>query len=254
MRYYLEALASLAFLVIDSAVGVARDAVRFLFAPSSLGGDPPRFVPLTQRPWFTGFPVSVQLFQRIQRIKKVPQRGTAMLHWKGIQMLKDPLDLALYPMLLWELKPATVIEIGSFKGGSALWLADLLSAMGVQTQIRSFDINPALVEVRDERISFAFADSHRPFTLPLDELARLPHPWLVIEDAHQNLCELLRTFDEMLRPDDYLVVEDLILPSTYLDFRHFVRQAGHRYVVDTRYTDLFAYNGTWNVNGFLKRV
>ncbi len=34
------------------------------------------------------------------------------------------MDLAIYARLMWELKPRTVIEVGTAKGGSALWLAD----------------------------------------------------------------------------------------------------------------------------------
>lgn len=254
VRFYLEAIAALAFLAIDSALAAVRDAVRFLLAPSSFGAEAPRFVPLDRRAWFTGFPLSVQLFLRIQRLKKRRVEGTPPIHWKGVQTLKDPLDLALYPMLLWELKPVTVIEIGAARGGSALWLADLLSAMGVEAHVWSFDVDLTRVEVSDARITFAQADSHQLSTLPLRELAALPHPWLVIEDAHQNLGPLLLAFDELLQAGDYLVVEDLILPRTYMAFRHFARRAGARYHVDTRFTDLFGYNATWNANGYLKRV
>jgi cephalosporin hydroxylase len=38
--------------------------------------------------------------------------------YRGVPMLKNPFDLALYLLLLWRLKPRTVIEIGSKSGGS----------------------------------------------------------------------------------------------------------------------------------------
>ena len=45
---------------------------------------------------------------------------------------------------MWELKPRTVIEIGTAKGGSALWLADQLSIYGVEGfEVHSYDIDDA---------------------------------------------------------------------------------------------------------------
>ena len=63
----------------------------------------------------------------------------AGVHWKGIRNLKSPWELALYPMLLWELKPRTILEIGAFEGGSALWLADTAKSLGVPCHVYSFD-------------------------------------------------------------------------------------------------------------------
>ena len=49
-----------------------------------------------------------------------------MMNWRGTIVLKDPLSLTINQQLLWELKPQTVIEFGAYKGGSALWTADML--------------------------------------------------------------------------------------------------------------------------------
>ena len=60
------------------------------------------------------------------------QRGIMSHAYKDIDCYKCPMDLAIYQRLMWELKPRTVIEIGTAKGGSALWLADQLSIYGVE--------------------------------------------------------------------------------------------------------------------------
>src|SRR3984893_18585630 len=54
------------------------------------------------------------------------QAGSLQYSYRGIPMLKNPFEVALYPLLFWQVKPRTVIEIGSYLGGSALWLADLM--------------------------------------------------------------------------------------------------------------------------------
>lgn len=45
------------------------------------------------------------------------QTGTLRYTWRGVVCSKNPFDLALYPILLWKEKPATIIEIGSKEGG-----------------------------------------------------------------------------------------------------------------------------------------
>jgi cephalosporin hydroxylase len=54
------------------------------------------------------------------------QGTTACLEWKGKPLFKTVFDYAMLPMLLWELKPATVFEIGSGAGASAIWMADTM--------------------------------------------------------------------------------------------------------------------------------
>ena len=49
-----------------------------------------------------------------------------MTSWRGIPMIKDCFDLIIVQQLLWEVKPQTVIEIGAYKGASALWAADMI--------------------------------------------------------------------------------------------------------------------------------
>ena len=61
-------------------------------------------------------------------------------------MLKDPLDLVIVQQLLWELKPRTVIEFGAYKGGSALWTADMLKMFGCKSRVISVDIDLSLLD------------------------------------------------------------------------------------------------------------
>jgi cephalosporin hydroxylase len=58
------------------------------------------------------------------------QRGHFLYTYKGIPTLKNPFDWALYPMLLWEVRPNRIIEVGSNQGGTAAWLADTMRTYG----------------------------------------------------------------------------------------------------------------------------
>lgn len=214
-----------------------------------------RFVPVEARSWATDLSLPAQVEGAIQAAKwNEGQSGVPPLHWKGVLNMKDPFSLAAYPMLLWELRPRTVIEIGAYHGGSACWIGDLLDAMAIDAQVLSFDLDVERIVAKHPRVTFARADSNDVASFDRDKLHDLPHPWLVIEDAHVNLRQVLAFFDAMMRDGDYFVVEDTVDHEKYLALRSFLVEAGGRYLVDTRFTDLFGYNVTWHPNGYVKRV
>src|SRR5258708_31645092 len=103
-----------------------------------------------------------------------------------MQMVKDPFDIALYAMLLWELRPRTVIEVGSKSGGSGRWFGDQLKTFGIDGHVYSIDVVPVR-GMDGENVTFMEGNGReleqvlsRPF------LATLPKPWLVIEDADHS--------------------------------------------------------------------
>lgn len=105
--------------------------------------------------------------------------------------------------------------------------------------------------ISDERVEFVQADIYDISTLLDDEFAAtLIHPWLVIEDAHVNVAEVLTVLHRHLAPADYLIVEDSFSKRTEL--LDLVRR-GHTYRLDSRYTDLFGENLTCAIDSILVR-
>ena len=47
------------------------------------------------------------------------QAGAFAYSYRGIPMVKNPFEVALYQLLFWQLKPRSVIEIGTHMGASA---------------------------------------------------------------------------------------------------------------------------------------
>ena len=198
------------------------------------------------------------------------QRGTLSYSYKGVPTYKNPFDLALYQLLLWEQKPRSLIEIGSKWGGSALWFADLLRSYGIDYAIHSIDVKP-LATREIPGVTFHRGDGRDlSATLSPDLMASLPRPMMVIEDAdHRPATTLavLRFFDRWLRPGEYIVIEDGIVDDLFDGERlagleggprpaiaDFLRERGSDYEIDTRLCDYFGANMTWNVNGYLRRV
>ncbi len=194
------------------------------------------------------------------------QTGTMRYTYKGIPTLKNPFDLALYTRLLWDVKPRTLIEIGSYKGGSAIWFADQMGSMGIDGRIFSLDII-AVQDVSDPIVSFITSDSLSS-AMPRDWLNSLPRPMMVIEDsAHtfEHTLFVLRYFADIMRPQEYLIVEDAIVTPMGIEFdgalnggpalaiQQFLSDRSD-FVVDPDLCDYFGFNVTYNVNGYLKKV
>lgn len=55
--------------------------------------------------------------------------------YAGLPLAKFPEDLRLYEHLIWLARPDVIIEIGTFGGGSALWLRDKLPTLATYGHI-----------------------------------------------------------------------------------------------------------------------
>jgi cephalosporin hydroxylase len=173
------------------------------------------------------------------------------ISWKGMTLFKTAYDLVIYQMLLWELKPKTIIEIGSGSGASAAWMSDLMDTYAGECQILSVDIRPPLVQCRN--VTFLAGDCNRVSeALPAGRLRALPHPWVLIEDAHVNVGGVLRYFDDFTLPGDYLLVEDSLTKQSVL--RTFMEERRGYYEVDTHYCDFFGRNVTCCHDSIFRRT
>lgn len=178
------------------------------------------------------------------------------LAYKGLWIGKTPFDLVLYSNLMWELQPKTIVEFGSLQGGSGLWLADQLEALCGHGEVHSFERLIQCVSPRaaHPRLRFHHVDLEDLDTLDQELLARLPHPWLVIDDAHANVLELFKLMNGFMQADDYFVIEDLPAEMP-IGFVHHVLQMVEEagYLVDSHYADAFGSNMTCSPNAWLRK-
>ncbi|MGI0482343.1 CmcI family methyltransferase [Geminocystis sp. CENA526] len=214
-------------------------------------------IPTLERPYKTSLPHD--LLMSIQN----------SLHnysYKDIPLLKNPFDFAIYPVLLWKVKPRTIIEIGSKSGGSAVWFGDLLTNFGIDGHIYSVDI--VKVEKHSHpNVTFLEGDGQNlPATFNPDFLQKLPRPLLVIEDAdhsYKTSKSVLEFFHPYLQENEYIVIEDGIISDIAQDksynsgphqaLKEFLSKYSDEYEIDAEYCDFFAYNLTWCTNGFLRK-
>jgi len=177
------------------------------------------------------------------------QGAGPVFRWRGIPCFKTNCDFAIYTMLIDELKPGTIIELGAGAGGSSLCFADLCTALGLSTQVISIDT--AAAEFSDPRITFVCVDCCEWLAATAKSKPGFAHPYLMIEDFHGDLYRCFSDIDLILQFEDYLVVEDSFLKQDLLA----KLVADRPYLVDSKYTDFFGTNCTSAINSiFVKRL
>ncbi|WP_281282191.1 CmcI family methyltransferase [Aliikangiella marina] len=189
-------------------------------------------------------------------LAKVKHTKWNYLKWKGLTLMKDPMSLSIYQQMLQDIKPKTILEFGTFEGGSALWMSDLLKSFSIDCDIHTFDINDDRVNLpNSENIFFHHLDNHKIIEYAEKNktfFEQLKHPILAIEDSHENSSELLHVIDGYLTSGDYLVIED-----TLSEWKHEMLEKfalNYNYLVDSHYCDFWGYNNSWNLNSFLKKI
>lgn len=215
-------------------------------------------IPTEQRPWRTKIPHEL-----------VMSIHNAIHHYsyRGVPLLKNPFDFSLYLLLIWNLKPRTIIEIGSQSGGSALWFGDLFENFGIDGHIYSVDI-VKVTQVSHPRVTFMEGDGQALHqTLSRNFINSLPRPFLVIEDAdhsYETSKSVLDFFHPYLEVGEYIVIEDGIISDfakdssctsqPHIALRAFLGEHRGEYEIDSEYCDFFGYNVTWCTNGFLRKI
>jgi cephalosporin hydroxylase len=191
------------------------------------------------------------------------QQGTMNTRYRSVPMLKNPFDLALYAMLLERAQPATLIEVGTNAGGSALWFADQRSEL----RVLSIDLAPP-EGVSHPSVRFLRGDAQQLGEVLTPELMQsLARPLLVVEDSSHfasTTAAVLGFFDAWLQPGEYIVIEDGILTAMRAAeaydggplraIHEFLARTGGRYEIDRTLCDYYGRNVTWNVDGYLRRL
>lgn len=192
------------------------------------------------------------------------EAGHFHVTYKGIPAIKCPFDYVLYQMLVWKVKPDLLIEIGTNKGGSTLYLADLLEMNG-KGIIHTIDLpgNNEAAALREHPRVRIFKEGYQKYdTAGLSDFGVI----LVIEDGshtYEDSLAALEKFSPLVTKDSYYIVEDGIVKELgrAAEFNGGPQKAiaaflsrNPHFQIDREYCDFFGPNATFNVNGYLKRI
>jgi cephalosporin hydroxylase len=190
--------------------------------------------------------------------------GHHKVTYRGIKMIKNPFDYLLYQMIINEVKPDLIIEVGTNHGGTALYMSDMLDLIG-KGEIHTIDVTEYPMDERvinNKRIK-RFLGGYQAYDLKNCEGYE---KILVIDDGshlYEHTLEILQKFQDVVTPDSYFIVEDgaLIHIGLTKDYgggpvraiEEFL-QTNDNYIIDRNWCDFFGKNATFNTNGFLKKV
>lgn len=182
--------------------------------------------------------------------------------WLGSQALKNPLDLWVYQEIMAETRPDVVIETGTYRGGSAYFLASVCDLLG-SGEVVSIDIEPR----RDDypvhpRITYLAGRSSTDPNV-LEEVRGLVggrRTMIVLDSDHSqgHVDAELEAYAPLVPVGCYLIVEDSnigqirpdLMPGPLQSIEKFL--AGTNDFVIDREREKFLL--TFNPSGYLKRV
>lgn len=183
--------------------------------------------------------------------------------YRGVIARKSPFDLALYQVLVQEVRPDLVIEVGTNHGGGALYLADLLDHLG-DGVVHTIDIQdhgvPALVAEHPRIVRFLTGWSE----YPLDAASGFDRVIVIDDGSHEfaDVLGALRRLSVLVTAGSYFVVEDGMLAQMgwarkydggpLRAIREFLLE-NTSFEVDRRFCDFYGHNATFSPDGFLKR-
>jgi len=182
--------------------------------------------------------------------------------WLGAQALKNPLDLWVYQEIMFESRPELVVETGTYRGGSACFLASICDLLG-GGEVVSIDIEP----VRDDypahpRITYLGGRSSTDPAVVAEVRGRAEGKrTLVILDSDHSQAHVADELDEyapLVPVGGYVIVEDSnigqirkdLLPGPLEAIEAFLARTDEFEIDRTREKFLI----THNPGGYLRRV
>lgn len=190
-------------------------------------------------------------------------KGHHNVTYKGIPCIKCPFDYVLYQMIIEEVKPDLIIEIGTNQGGSALYYADLLELQG-KGIVHSIDIKDKCGDrVKNHHRIKLYKEGWIKYDF---DSAKEFEKVLIIEDSShefENTLDVMNKFWEYVSIDSYFIIEDGIINDLGREKRYhggpvkainsFLTHNDH-FKLEEKWLNFFGKSATFNTLGYLKRI
>jgi cephalosporin hydroxylase len=182
--------------------------------------------------------------------------------WLGSQALKNPLDLWVYQEIMAETRPDVVVETGTYRGGSAHFLASVCDLLG-SGEVVSIDIEPLREDYpQHPRITYLAGRSSTDAGVLAEVSERVEgrRTLIVLDSDHsQGHVEAeLDAYAPLVPVGCYLIVEDSNIGQIRKDLMPGPRQAIETFLagrsdfeIDNEREKFLL---TFNPNGYLRRV
>jgi cephalosporin hydroxylase len=138
---------------------------------------------------------------------------TYFVSWLGYEMFKWPFDLWIYQEIIVRTRPDVIIETGTYRGGSALFLASLCDLMQ-QGEVVTVDLDESQKAERPlhPRITYLTGSSTDPAIVDriMSIVAGRTNVMAILDADHSrdHVLAELRIYSQFVPPNGYLVAED----------------------------------------------
>ncbi len=133
------------------------------------------------------------------------------LRWFGTPIQKNPMDLWIYQEILYEVKPDVVVECGTYKGGTALYIANLMDLIG-KGRVITIDIERQPSLPQHPRITYLLGSSTAPEILDRVKSGIKPGETVMVlldsDHSAKHVRNELRLYPSLVTPGSYVIVED----------------------------------------------
>lgn len=183
--------------------------------------------------------------------------------WLGVKIWKCPLDLWVYQELLYRIQPDLVVETGTYRGGSAYFMAGIFDLMG-HGRVLTVDVDVDGGRPQHERIEYVTGSSVDSSVLARvrKEAAHDETVMVILDSDHHrdHVLAELREYSKIVTPGSYLIVEDTNINGhpVRAEYGPGPREAVEIFLADTRDfvpdATCEKFLLTWNAGGYLRRV
>lgn len=206
----------------------------------------------------------VDQFHKLYYYSNILNKTWGNTSWLGTLTLKCPLDLWIYQEIIFELKPDIIIECGTFRGGSALFMASVCDSINNGSVI-TIDINNDAGKPQHPRIKYLIGSSTseeiikqcKNFVSDKDKVM------VILDSDHHkdNVLKELITYNKFVTSGSYLIVEDTNLnghplhpefgpvPGPMEAIEEFLRQNNY-FTIDKSKEKFYL---TFNPGGYLRK-
>jgi cephalosporin hydroxylase len=217
--------------------------------------------------------------------------GLSYLLYRGVAIQKFPFDYIMYQMIINEIRPDLIIEIGTMHGGSALYFADLQDILNIEGgEVHTIDLIDPYERKRrdsilmnceinpDENINYpdvvaahprikTFSDGYWNYNL--DNCKNFKTILLIDDGSHvyEEVLEVMNKFKDLISVGSYLIIEDgnalevchkeelrRIFNGGPLRAIYRFLSENDNFRVDYKWCDMFGINSTYNTYGYLKKI
>ena len=182
--------------------------------------------------------------------------------WLGVQAVKNPLDLWVFQEIITETRPEVIVETGTFRGGSAYFLASICDMLGAG-EVISIDVEPVRHDYpRHPRITYLGGHSSTDPEIVSEVRACVGdrRTMVILDSDHSrgHVTAELEAYAPLVSPGCYLIVEDSNIGLVRKDLAPGPAEAIAAFLAGTREFEADPEREkffiTFNPCGYLRRV